>query len=246
MKSTRVLIRAKGRGLCIERGLYDCLQKELFADITLNCDGGKIRANKGVLAAASPVLCHMFRDWPATEDACVIMAGYKEEEVQALIRYIYTGQLSASIDQGSGWEKIIDDFKVGIPLDSDDFASIHEVLEYEEEDSLSYEQEPNGMAFEQIPNVQNKSVRKGVGPKIVAVTSPRPLIVQVQSLTQPGGMGHDPNDIPCEMTIEEGTEVLESESLLYYQSMKRKRPAKSNVKRIRTKKQPSPPFGSAR
>lgn len=53
------------------------------------------------------------------------------------------------------------------------------------------------MAFEQIPNVQNKSVRKGVGPKIVAVTSPRPLIVQVQSLTQPGGMGHDPNDIPC-------------------------------------------------
>lgn len=61
----------------------------------------------------------------------------REEEVQALIRYIYTGQLSASIDQGSGWEKIIDDFKVGIPLDSDDFASIHEVLEYEEEDSLS-------------------------------------------------------------------------------------------------------------
>ena len=62
----------------------------------------------------------------------------REEEVQALIRYIYTGQLSASVDQGSGWEKIIDDFKVGIPLDSDDFASIHEVLEYEEEeDSLS-------------------------------------------------------------------------------------------------------------
>ena len=61
----------------------------------------------------------------------------REEKVQALIRYIYTGQLSASIDQGSGWEKIIDDFKVGIPLDSDDFASIHEVLEYEEEDSLS-------------------------------------------------------------------------------------------------------------
>jgi len=44
------------------------------------------------------------------------------------------------------------------------------------------------------------------------------------------------------MTIEEGNEVLESEALLYYQSMKRKRPAKSNVKRIRTKKQPSPPL----
>lgn len=76
MKSTRVLIRAKGRGLCIERGLYDCLQKELFADVTLHCNGRKIRANKGVLAAASPVLCHLLKDWPLTDDPCVIMAGY--------------------------------------------------------------------------------------------------------------------------------------------------------------------------
>jgi hypothetical protein len=56
--------------------LYDCLQKELFADVTLHCDGGKIRANKGVLAAASPVLCHLLKDWPLTDDPCVIMAGY--------------------------------------------------------------------------------------------------------------------------------------------------------------------------
>jgi len=233
MKSTRVLIRAKGRGLCIERGLYDCMQKELFADVTLNCDGGKIRANKGVLAAASPVLCHLLKDWPTTEDACVIMAGYKEEEVQALIRYIYTGQLSATNDQGSGWEKIIDDFKVGTPLDNDDLASIHEVIDYE--DASSYELEPNGMCTEQTSNIQNRPVPKGVGPKIVAVTSPRPLIVQVQSLTQSAGMGHDPNDIPCEMTIEEGTEVLETESLLSYQA-KKKRPSKSSsVKRVRKK-----------
>jgi hypothetical protein len=76
MKSTRVLIRAKGRGLCIERGLYDCLQKELFADVTLNCTGGKIKANKGVLAAASPVFCHLLKDLPLCDDSCVIMAGY--------------------------------------------------------------------------------------------------------------------------------------------------------------------------
>jgi type II secretory pathway component PulL len=76
MKNTRVLIRAKGRGLCIERGLYDCLQRELFADVSLNCEGGRIRANKGVLAAASPVLANLLKDWPVTEDACVIMAGY--------------------------------------------------------------------------------------------------------------------------------------------------------------------------
>ena len=76
MKNTRVLIRAKGRGLCIERGLHECLQRELFTDVTFNCSGGRIRANRGVLAAASPVLCQLLRDWPLTDDACVIMAGY--------------------------------------------------------------------------------------------------------------------------------------------------------------------------
>ena len=48
-----------------------------------------------------------------------------------------------------------------------------------------------------------KSPAKGVGPKIVAVTgvTPRPLIVQVQSLTQPPvnqglDLTNDVNDIP--------------------------------------------------
>lgn len=76
MKNTRVLIRAKGRGLCIERGLFDCLERELFADISLSCDGSRVRANRGVLAAASPVMANLLKDWPITEDACIIMAGY--------------------------------------------------------------------------------------------------------------------------------------------------------------------------
>ncbi len=76
MKNTHVLIGAKGWGLCIVRGLYNCFQPELFADVSLNCEGGRIRANKGVLAAASPVLANLLKDWPVTEDACVIMAGY--------------------------------------------------------------------------------------------------------------------------------------------------------------------------
>ncbi|XP_046461484.1 zinc finger protein 62 homolog [Daphnia pulex] len=223
MKSTRVLIRAKGRGLCIERGLYDCLQKELFADVTLHCDGGKIRANKGVLAAASPVLCHLLKDWPLTDDPCVIMAGYTLDEVQGLIRYIYTGQLSAPRIQGSSWEKIIGDFKVGSPIEhDDDLASIHELTDYGDASPV-YEPEANGICHlqhpqhhpNQHPQQQTfhsspvKSPAKGVGPKIVAVTSPRPLIVQVQSLTQPPmnqGLDstNDVNDIPNEMTVEEG------------------------------------------
>lgn len=76
MKTARVLIRAKGRGLCVERGLYDCFQKELFTDVSLNYEGGKVRANKGVLAAASPVLSQLLKEWPVVEDPCIIMAGY--------------------------------------------------------------------------------------------------------------------------------------------------------------------------
>jgi hypothetical protein len=59
-------------------------------------------------------------------------------------------------------------------------------------------QHPQQQTFHSSPV---KSPAKGVGPKIVAVTSPRPLIVQVQSLTQPPmnqGLDstNDVNDIP--------------------------------------------------
>ena len=67
--------------------------------------------------------------------------------MQALIRYIYTGQLSATNDQGSGWEKIIDDFKVGTPLDNDDLASIHEVIDYEDASSVSIHRNSFGQIF---------------------------------------------------------------------------------------------------
>ena len=58
------------------------------------------------------------------------------------------------------------------------------------------------MCLEQSSHLPSKSVMKGVGPKIVAVTSPRPLIVQVQSLTQSQGSSQevehitDPSEIP--------------------------------------------------
>ena len=43
----------------------------------------------------------------------------REEEVQGLVQYIYTGQLSTTQSKESGWEKIIDDFKVGVTLDEE-------------------------------------------------------------------------------------------------------------------------------
>lgn len=41
------------------------------------------------------------------------MHSFRAEEVQGLVRYIYTGQVSAPTSEGSSWKKIIDDFKVG-------------------------------------------------------------------------------------------------------------------------------------
>ncbi|KAI9561134.1 hypothetical protein GHT06_012090 [Daphnia sinensis] len=253
MKSTRVLIRAKGRGLCIERGLYDCLQKELFADVTLHCNGRKIRANKGVLAAASPVFCYLLKDWPLTDDPCVIMAGYTVEEVQGLVRYIYTGQLTAPQVQGSSWEKIIDDFKVGSPIEhDDDLASIHELTDYGDASPV-YEPEANGVCHLQQPHQQafhpTRSPAKAVGPKIVAVTSPRPLIVQVQSLTQPQPTNHgldtasDANDIPNEMTVDEANEELAPEVAVPSVVGKRRLGRGGKVlKRLQRSKQPDEPL----
>jgi hypothetical protein len=44
----------------------------------------------------------------------------REEEVQGLVQYIYTGQLSTQQNgiEGSAWEKIIEDFRVGLPPES--------------------------------------------------------------------------------------------------------------------------------
>ena len=50
----------------------------------------------------------------------------------------------------------------------------------------------NGMSHQSMPTVAIKRVpARALGPKIVAVTSPRPLIVQVQSLTQAQSLNHD-------------------------------------------------------
>jgi len=80
-------------------------------------------------------------------------------------------------------------------------------------------QHPRQQTFHSLPV---KNPVKGVGPKIVAVTSPRPLIVQVQSLTQPPmnqglDLTNDVNDIPIgNRALQERKIDKKSKSLMMY------------------------------
>lgn len=120
---------------------------------------------------------------------------FREEEVQGLVRYIYTGQLSSESTgpQCGVWEKIIEDFRVGlIQTDFDPMLELNDPLAKVEE---------NGPA--------SAMAMAMAGPNFVSVTTPRPLIVQVQSLTSRQHSSpltdHNNSDIPlgdCHDTLE--------------------------------------------
>ena len=142
------------------------------------------------------------------------MVTFREEEVQGLVQYIYTGQLSSANDKSCGWQKIINDFKVGLPFEGDeDSASEVEggsspvaspvvrnpsplpfqfkciILVSKDCVQFQYDADSNG-----VDKSAHRPAVRSVGPKIVAVTSPRPLVVQVQSLVQSQGSQQDPDD----------------------------------------------------
>jgi len=149
------------------------------------------------------------------------MAGYTEEEVQGLVQYIYTGQLSTQQNgiEGSAWEKIIEDFRVGLPPESTEGRNHNNI---HQKTSTAYETESNGTQSAGQTTQMKPIIMKRVGPKIVSVTAPRPLIVQVQSLTQNPSQAaaeeadsiaddEENSETPKEMSIDDGTEEVAAE-----------------------------------
>ena len=81
--------------------LIFCLEQEIFANVNLLCTTGvdksvscwvKIRANRSVLAAASP----FFKKVLQYNDCTDIIMKY-DDEVYSLVQYAYTGQVDLSL-----------------------------------------------------------------------------------------------------------------------------------------------------
>src|SRR5277367_1447371 len=78
--------------LNIPKAFSDFLDKQQYCDVTLSCDGKSLSAHKVILAACSPYFHDIFLKNPCKHPV-VIMRDFRYEHVQALLRYMYKGEV---------------------------------------------------------------------------------------------------------------------------------------------------------
>ena len=114
-------------GLCLAFTLFlDGWKRERFADVTFYCKPStkernnrgnlrkKLRANRSVLAAASPFLASILPDCELENDVC-ITTELLYDEMFCVLEYIYSGKLLCSADNKEKLLNILKDFKVFVP-----------------------------------------------------------------------------------------------------------------------------------
>jgi len=117
-------------GLCLAFTLFlDGWKRERFADVTFYCQPSvpeksrkKLRANRSVLAAASPFLASILPDCELENDVC-ITTELLYDEMFCVLEYIYSGKLLCSADNKEKMLNILQEFKVYVP------SHVHEARE---------------------------------------------------------------------------------------------------------------------
>lgn len=117
MASPKIRISGKGHSLCLRRILQSSFHEECFTDITLLSSLSSPRsfkANKSVLAAASPFLNQLLQGSSNDEETVIILCDYSFEDVAALLQYIYTGEATAlSNSSNLTFKKLLEDLQIG-------------------------------------------------------------------------------------------------------------------------------------
>lgn len=76
--------------------LGDILTSELYSDVGLECEGGRLNAHRAVLSACSPFFKHIFEEDDQEvmrDDHPVIwMPGIQMSEMEAILQFMYCGQ----------------------------------------------------------------------------------------------------------------------------------------------------------
>ena len=71
--------------------LGDILTSELYSDVSLECEGGRLQAHRAVLSACSPFFKHIFEE-DDQEHPVIWMPGIQIEEMEAILQFMYCGQ----------------------------------------------------------------------------------------------------------------------------------------------------------
>ncbi|XP_044726947.1 protein bric-a-brac 2-like isoform X2 [Chrysoperla carnea] len=80
-------------------GAFDSLRHDdNLVDVTLSCDGGKIRAHKIMLSACSPYFRDLFKENPC-QHPIVILRNVSYTDLSAIVSFMYQGEVSVISDQ---------------------------------------------------------------------------------------------------------------------------------------------------
>lgn len=90
----------------------ELLHNEAFTDVTLVCEGGApIKCHRMVLAACSPYFQNLFTDLPCKHPV-VVLKDVKYSEMQAILEYMYRGEVNVAQDQLAALLKVAEALKV--------------------------------------------------------------------------------------------------------------------------------------
>uniref|UniRef100_A0AAG5DV94 BTB domain-containing protein n=1 Tax=Anopheles atroparvus TaxID=41427 RepID=A0AAG5DV94_ANOAO len=80
-------------------GAFDSLRyEEDFVDVTLCCEGRKIRAHKILLSACSPYFKEVFKENPC-QHPVIIFKNVRYTDLMSLVEFMYQGEVSVAQDQ---------------------------------------------------------------------------------------------------------------------------------------------------
>ena len=89
----------------------DLLHHEAFVDVTLACDGRQLKAHKMVLSACSPYFQSMLYGTP-DRHPIVFLRDVRYHEMQALLEFMYRGEVSVDQDNLSSLLKVAEGLKI--------------------------------------------------------------------------------------------------------------------------------------
>lgn len=92
--------------------INELLENEIFTDVTLAVESGwNIKCHKMVLAACSTYFQNLFNDLSCAHPI-VVLQNVKEEEIKAILSYMYNGEVSVAQDQLPSLIKVAENLKV--------------------------------------------------------------------------------------------------------------------------------------
>lgn len=96
------------------------LSEESMVDVTLYCEGQKLKAHKIMLSVSSPLFQNLFKENPS-KNPIIILQETKYYNMKSIIDFIYKGEVRVNQDQLSGLLKTAEALKIrGLANISDD------------------------------------------------------------------------------------------------------------------------------